>query len=223
MKNKLTFCAALVAALAAGGAHAQTAGTWMLGVGATQISPNVKSGNLTAPSSPGTQIDARSDTEPSAWVTYMVTNNISVEVPIAPAFKHEFTGAGAIAGVGKVGTVRVLPATVFAQYRFMEPNAKWRPYVELGVTYAHFYGARGSATLNAINPLNPAGGTGLSVDSKWGVTPGIGVTFALTDKVFADVQYSHTFIKTTAHLSTGQSISTKLDPDTIKVGVGMKF
>ena len=224
MKNNTIMIAALAAAaLAAGAAHAQSANTWMIGVGATQISPKVSSGTLSAPSTPNTQIDVDSNTQPSVWVTRMLTDHWSVEVPIAAAFKHRISGAGSIAGVGQIGTVKALPVTVFAQYRFLEPNARIRPYVMLGLTYAHFYGARGSAALNALNPINPAGGTGLSVDSKWGVTPGLGASFAITDKWFADAQYARAFLKTTAHLSTGQTISTKLDPNVVRLGVGMRF
>jgi outer membrane protein len=225
MKKKATLAAALVAAaaLAAGTAHAQSAGSWMVGIGATEISPNVSSGDLSPPAAPGTKIGVRSDTQPTAWVTYMVTDHFSVEVPIGAGFKHEITGAGAIGGVGKIGTVKALPITVFAQYRFLEPSAGIRPYVMVGGTYAHFYGARGSAALNAINPANPPSGTQLSVDSKFGVAAGLGVTVAIKDNWFADLQYSRTFLKTTSHLSTGQSISTKLDPDAFKIGVGMRF
>lgn len=225
MKNKTVVIAALAAAaLAAGAAHAQSANTWMAGVGVTQIKPNVSSGALSAPSTPNTMIDVGSDTQPTAWVAYMLTDNWSVEVPIGAGFKHRITGDGSISGVGQIGTVKALPVTVFAQYRFLEPNARFRPYVMLGVTYAHFYGARGSATLNALNPANPPGGTtGLSVDSKWALAPGLGATFAINDKWFADAQYSRAFLKTTSHLSTGQSISTKLDPDVFRLGVGMRF
>lgn len=225
MKNNVIVTAALAAAaLAAGAAHAQSANTWMAGVGATQIKPNVSSGTLSAPATPDTRIDVGSNTQPTAWVAYMLTDHWSVEVPIGAGFKHRITGAGSIAGVGQIGTVKALPITAFAQYRFLEPNARIRPYVMLGLTYAHFYGARGSAALNALNPANPPGGTtGLSVDSKWALTPGLGATVAITDKWFADVQYSRAFLKTTSHLSTGQSISTKLDPDAIRLGVGMRF
>jgi outer membrane protein len=153
----------------------------------------------------------------------MLTDNWSVELPLGAGFKHDITGAGAIAGVGKIGSVKALPITLLAQYRFLEPSARIRPYAEVGVTYAHFYGARGSAALNAINPINPPGGTTLSVDSKWAPTVGVGATFALTGNWFAEAQYSRTFLKTTSHLSTGQSISTKLDPDAIHIGVGMRF
>jgi len=226
MHNKMITIRAAVALAFAGGAlaaHAQSAGSWMVGVGATQIKPHVASGTLAAPSSPNTQVDIDSDTRATLWVTRMVTDHWSVEVPIAPGFRHRITGAGSIAGVGQIGTVKALPVTVFAQYRFLEPSARIRPYAMLGLTYAHFYGARGSATLSALNPLNPAGGTGLSVDSKWALEPGLGVTAMIGDRWFADVQYAHSFLKTTAKLSTGQTISTRLNPDALRIGVGMRF
>lgn len=226
MKTKMTTIRAALALALAGGAlaaHAQSANTWMVGVGATQIKPHVSSGALAAPSSPNTQVDIGSDTQPTLWVARMLTDHWSVGVPIGFGFKHEITGAGSIAGVGRIGTVKALPVTVYAQYRFLEPSARIRPYAMLGVTYAHFYDARGSATLNSLNPLNPAGGTGLSVDSKWGLTPGLGATVLITDRWFADVQYARSFLKTTAKLSTGQTISTKLDPDVLRIGIGMRF
>ena len=48
--------------LVAGTAQAQTAGTWMLRGGVMNITPKVDSGNLTASSLPGTQIDSDGDT-----------------------------------------------------------------------------------------------------------------------------------------------------------------
>ena len=225
--KSIKISAALAAVMVAGAAHAQMGwgdGKWMVGVGAQQISPQVRSGALDAPSAPNTQVDIKSDTQPILWITRMLDDHWSVELPIAPAFKHDIVGDGAIAGVGKIGSVKALPITVFGQYRFMEPNAKFRPYVQLGVTYAKQFGARGSATLDALNPINPIGGhTGLQVESKWALTPGVGITIALTDKYFADIQYTKTFLKTNTRLTTGQNIATKLDPDAIRVGVGMRF
>lgn len=224
MKKNIMLVALAAAAFTAGAAHAQSAGNWMAGVGATWIHPNVSSGDLSAPAQAGTKIGVQSDTQPTGWVSYMLTDHWSVEVPIGAGFKHKIVGAGAVAGVGQIGSVKALPITAFGQYRFLEPSSQFRPYAMLGVTYAHFYGARGSAALNAINPANPTGGgTGLSVDSKWGLSPGLGVTVSLKDRWFLDVQYSRTFLKTTSHLSTGQSISTKLNPDAVRVGVGYRF
>jgi outer membrane protein len=221
-EKKLVAAAAL--ALCAFAAQAQTAGTWFGGIGLTRIAPNTDSGNLTAPSAPGTQIDVGADTKPSVFVGRMITDHISLEFPIAPPFKAEIRGAGAIGGVGTIGTVRSLPITLFAQYRFLEPTARFRPYVMLGLTYAYFYGERGSAALNGVNPANPPGGnTQLDVDSRFGLTPGLGVTALITERWFVDLQYAKSFLKTKATLSTGQTIATKLNPDVYRIAVGMRF
>lgn len=222
-KNMPRILAAAALAGAAVAAHAQTAGTWFGGVGATRIAPNTSSGNLTPPSAPNTQVDVGADTQVTLSIGRMLTDNWSVEVPIGLGYKHSINGAGAIAGVGQIGTVHVLPISVFAQYRFLEPAARFRPYAMLGVTYAHFYDEQGSATLNALNPANPTGGTGLSVDSRFGFAPGLGVTARINDRWYVDLQYARTFLKTTTHLSSGQSIDTKLDPDVYTIRVGMFF
>ena len=226
MKNNMSIIRA-AAAVALGAAaltgQAQVAGTWMFSGAVTRISPNTSSGNLSPPAPAGTQVDIGSDTQPTLAVVRMLTDNWSVEVPIGFGFKHDINGAGAISGVGKIGTVKALPISAFAQYRFLAPSARVRPYLMLGVTYAYFYDEAGSATLNGLNPLNPPGGTGLSVDSKFALTPGLGVTAMLNDKWFVDLQYSRAFLKTTTTLSTGQKIDTKLNPDAFKLGVGMLF
>lgn len=211
-------------ALAAAGAHAQAAGTWFGGIGVTHIAPDVNSGNLSAPSAPGTQIDVSSDTRPTLFVGRMITDHISVEVPIGTGFKQSIRGDGAIAGVGEIATVRTLPITVFAQYRFLEPTSRWRPYVMLGLTYAYSYGERGSAALNGVNPANPPGGnTLLDVDSRFGLTPGLGVTFNINERWFVDAQYAKSFLKTKATLSTGQTIEAKINPNVYRLAVGMRF
>jgi outer membrane protein len=222
-KSIIRAAAGAAMAVAALTGHAQVAGTWMASGGVTRISPNTSSGALTPPSPSGTTVDIGPDTQPTLSVGRMLTDNLAIEVPIGLGFKHSISGTGAIDGVGKIGTVKALPISVFAQYRFLEPNARVRPYVMLGVTYAYFYDEAGSATLNGLNPRNPPGGTGLSVDSRFGFTPGLGVMAKLNDKWFVDLHYARSFIKTTTTLSTGQTIDTKLNPDVFTIGVGMQF
>jgi outer membrane protein len=223
MKN-IQISAALFAAMVAGAAHAQYLPSgWSVGVGATQVSPNTKSGNLSAPSAPNTQIDLGSDTRPTVWVRGMFGDHFAVEVPIGAGFKQNISGAGAISGVGRIGTIKSLPITVLGQYHFLDARSQFRPYLSLGATYAKIRSATGSATLNALNPINPAGGTDLSVASKWAAAAGGGVTVAINDKWYADLSYLRVFLKTTTRLSTGQTIDTKLDPDVIRVGVGYRF
>ncbi|HVL44789.1 MAG TPA: OmpW family outer membrane protein, partial [Acidovorax sp.] len=87
--------AGAVAALAltlSGGAQAQTAGSWLVRAGATQISPQVTSGDLSAPSFTGTKVDVRADTQLAGGITYMLTDQWAVDVPLALPFKHDIMG-----------------------------------------------------------------------------------------------------------------------------------
>lgn len=228
MKHQMKFLAvAALAMMAAGSVCAQTAGSWMVRAGAAKIAPDVTSGCLSAPDfgdGPAgcTKSDVGASTQLAGGVTYMYTDNISVDVPLALPFKHDIIGAGSMAGAGNLGTVQALPMTIFLQYRFLDATSKFRPYIGLGGTYAYFYNAEGSGRLTATtNPGGPP--TQLSVDSKFILTPQIGATLALSDQWFLDVSYSKSKLSTTTHMSTGQSMDVDLDPASYSLSVGYKF
>ena len=216
-------CATLLAAAIAMPAQAQSAGSLMLRAGATRIKPNVESGDLTAPSFPGTQADIKADTAFSGGITYMLTDNVSIDFPIATSFKHEIDGAGAIQGVGKIGEVKSLPVTLLGQYRFLDATSPFRPYVGAGGTYAKFYKGTSTAALNALTGGTTANPTTLKVDSKFAATIEVGATFAFAPHWFLDATVLKTFLKTTTTLSTGQTLDTKLDPTTFQLAVGYTF
>ena len=222
MKHSLSFATAALISVAALPVHAQSAGTWSARVGVTHIAPDVTSGNLSAPSPTGTQTDVGDATQLGGGITYMATDHVALDLPLALPFRHDLIGDGALKGVGKVGDVKSLPLTLIAQYRFREAEAAFRPYVGLGVTYAYFYGERGTTTLTALT--NPGGtATLLSVDSRWGTTAQVGVVARLNSDWYADASLSKTYIKTRNTLSTGQSLDIDLDPLTVMVGVGKRF
>ena len=222
MKKTLKFiCTAIVlgTGLSAG---AQTSGTWLVRMGATNISPQVTSDNMTAPSFANTKTDVGGDTQLSGGLTYMYTDHFSVDVPIALPLKHKLYGDGAIAGAGQIGGVKALPFTVFGQYRFNQATSVFRPYVGLGLTYAYFFDESGSGALTAMT--NPGGAaTTLSVESKFALTPQLGFTYVVTEKWMLDASFSKTYLKTRTSLSTGQTIDTRLNPNVISLGLGMKF
>lgn len=215
--------AAAFAMLACATAQAQPAGAWMVRAGVTRIDPHVTSGNLTAPSLPGTQSDIGASTQPCLGMTWMATNNIAIDVPLCTPFEHDIQGAGAIGGAGKIGETKALPVTVMAQYRFGAPEAKFRPYVGAGPTYAKFFKEQGTGTLTAMTGGTPATPTRLSIDSKWALTIQAGATIAINERWFLDAMVAKTFLKTRTTLSTGQTLDTKLDPVTLSVGVGYRF
>ena len=113
--------------------------------------------------------------------------------------------------------------TVFAQYRFLEANARVRPYVGLGVTYAKFFKERGTAALTGLTGGSPSRHTTLSAESRFGLTPQVGVSIALNDQWSLDVAYYKTFVKTRNTLSTGQTIDVKLNPNVVTLGVVYRF
>lgn len=221
MKQLVAALLAVPVLCAVSGAQAQSAGTWQVKAGVNTITPKVTSGDLSAPSLPGTKIDVKSATSIILTAAYMYTDNISVEGYAGLPYRHDIEGAGAIAGA-KLGTVTQVSPTVFGQYRFGSPSSAFRPYVGLGLTYAYFYGEEGSGALTSLtNPGGPP--TTTSTDAAFGLSGQIGATYDMGDKWFLAGGVIKTYLKTTTSLSTGQSIDVKLDPLSVSFAIGQRF
>ncbi|MCK9685491.1 OmpW/AlkL family protein [Scleromatobacter humisilvae] len=223
--KKQSIASALVAAVAvcgAGAAHAQAAGNVMVQLGWNKIMPKVRSSDLSAPSLPGSQINIKSASAVFATLTYMVTDDISVEALGGLPYKHDIVGAGAVSGVGKIGSIHQISPTVLLQYRFLESLGPFRPYVGAGPTFAKFYGSSGSAALTAFtNPGGPP--TKIGGDTEWGGTLQAGANYKIDKHWFLDAEILKTFISTKAQLSTGQETRARLNPIAINASIGYTF
>lgn len=222
--NSLVKVLGMAAALAcASTASAQSAGQLTAKFGLNQLTPKVESGDISAPALPGTKADVGRDLQPVLSFTYGLTDNISLETCLGTPYKHEISGAGAIAGTGVLGTVEALPPTLFAQYRFFAPTAAFRPFVGIGATYAYFMKERGSAKMTAIT--NPGSGvpTTFSIDNKFTYTLQVGVAMNLSERWFADATINKSRLRTDVNFSTGQTQHMKLDPVAVMLAVGYKF
>ena len=220
---KLLACVIAPALLAmASSAQAQKAGTITSFIGASNISPSVSSGNLTAPSLPGSTATVNDNAQLTGAIQYMATDTIGLYIPLGIGFKHQVIGTGAIAGAGKLADTKALPVSALVQYRFMPADAQWRPYIGGGMTYVKFYDTVGSATLTALtNPGGPA--TAISFKSKLVGTIQLGMAYNIDSKWSLDANVTKTFLKTRATLSTGQTLDMKLDPLGVTLGVGYRF
>ena len=223
--QKQSIASALVATAAlcgAGAAHAQAAGDVMVQLGWNKIMPKVKSSDLSAPSLPGSQINIKSASALFATLTYMVTEDISIEALGGLPYKHDIVGAGAVAGVGKIGSIHQISPTVLLQYRFLSADGPFRPYVGAGPTFAKFYGTKGSAALTAVT--NPGGpGTTIGGDTEWGASLQAGANYKIDKHWFVDASVIKTFISTKATLSTGQETKARLNPIAINASIGYTF
>ncbi|MEO7885688.1 MAG: OmpW family outer membrane protein [Polaromonas sp.] len=222
--QRLLMASALVAFSTPG--LAQQAGTWSVSAGVTRIAPSVDSGSLSAPSGngviPDAKVDVSSSTQLTAALNYMATDHLNLHLPLGTGFRHDVSGAGVLAGVGKVADTRALPITLIAQYRFLNASARFRPYLGAGLSYVRFYGERGSATLTSLtNPGGPP--TGVSFKSKWAPTLQVGGVLNLDAKWFLEASYAKTFLKTRGTLSTNQTIDVGLDPNCFTLQLGYKF
>ncbi|NKF21766.1 OmpW/AlkL family protein [Solimonas marina] len=203
---------------------AQTAGSWLFKAGVMSIIPDVSSSDLSSPSQPGTRVDvSSSSTRPAGGIAYMLTDNWSLEVPLAMPFSFNVKGDGTISGSGKIGDTKVLPMTLFVQYHLFKPDTTLRPFVGVGLTYAYFYSETGNGTLTGLT--NPGGddSTKLDIKSKFAPTPQLGLDWQMHNGWFAEAMLAKTFLKTKTTLSTGQTLDIRLDPWTAGVFVGYRF
>jgi outer membrane protein len=223
MKLLHTLAAATLLVSAAGGAWAQSAGTFQVRLGAINITPSVSSGDLSPPSPAGSKVDVNDNTQLGGGITYMATDHLALDLPLATPFTHDISGAGAVAGVGKLGETKSLPLTLLLEYRFGDAAAKFRPYVGGGLTYAKFYKERSTNVLNGLTGGTPGNPTTLRIGSKFAPTLAIGAVYAFNEHWFIEGMVTKTFVKTTTTLSTGQTIQTRLDPTMVQLSVGYRF
>jgi outer membrane protein len=153
----------------------------------------------------------------------MLSNSVAIDLPIALPFKHNLYGAGSIAGVGKIGDTKAMPATVMVQYRFGESSGIFRPYLGLGVTYAKFDGEHTTAALSGLTGGTPLTPTTLSIQSKLAATMQMGASYKIDERWFVDGAITKTPLKTRNTLSTGQTLDITLNPIGISLGVGMRY
>jgi outer membrane protein len=197
-----------------------------ISAGVTRIAPSVDSGSLSSPTGVGViqdaKVDVASDTRLTAAVSYMVTDHVSLHLPLGLGFKHDVFGAGILAGVGKVADTRALPITLIAQYRFMEARRPVSPLSGRGPDLrAVLQGARQRHADRAHQSRRAAHRR--VFQSKLAPTVQVGGVLNLNAKWFVEGSYAKTFLKTRGTLSTGQTIDVGLDPDCFTLHLGYRF
>ncbi|CAB3795896.1 OmpW/AlkL family protein [Pararobbsia alpina] len=240
---KLKFIATGAMAIAcASAAHAQSAGSFILGTGWLHFSPQDSSSEITVVSRGGSPINRSipntgasiGDSDTIGFTAlYFVTDNIAVEgvMGVPPSF--DIGGEGILAPYGKLGSAKQWSPTLLLKYYFMQAQSRLRPYLGIGVSRVWFSDAAITNQQFLANPLL-GGPTSVDVESKWVPVFNGGFSFQVTDHWYAGLSISYLPLKTTATLTSTSATSVgnltsvskadiKLNPIVTYINVGYRF
>ncbi|MBV8634828.1 MAG: OmpW family protein [Burkholderiaceae bacterium] len=187
------------------------AGSVMLRARAIDVDPQVSS----AVSVINGSVHAGNNLVPEVDGSYFFTPNVAAEL-IAAVTYHTVKDVNSAAGTLPLGSVRLLPPTLTAQWHFL-PEAKFNPYVGAGINYTFFYGVKGS-TVPIIYSTHYSDNVGGALQA--------GFDYRLSGNWFLNVDAKKLFLHTDVTLGTkvGQvKASVDLDPWIVGAGVGYKF
>ncbi|MDG2953306.1 OmpW family outer membrane protein [Bisgaard Taxon 10/6] len=200
----------IAATLMSSAASAHEAGSWIVRAGAAHVMPtHVENTSNTA--APALGLDVNANTQLGLTGTYMITDNIGVELLAASPFSHEITLGGQL-----VGKTKHLPPSLYAQYYFLNKEAKARPYLGAGINYTNFFNETEKMT----------GVTDLKLHDSWGLVLNGGLDINLTDNLLFNTAVYYAKIKTKADFKvagTQLSQDVRLDPLVFFMGIGYRF
>ncbi|KAE9539175.1 outer membrane beta-barrel protein [Ursidibacter maritimus] len=209
-------------ALLASSAMAHEAGSAIFRIGGVFVDAN-SSSKTTTPVD--ITLDVRNNAQLGLTATYMLTDNIGIELLGATPFSHKIDASvQPVAGVlpnglpiPNVVKVKHLPPSLYAQYYFLDKDAGARPYIGAGLNYTRFFSAKS---------LNPAV-TNLQVKKhSFGPVVNAGIDIKLADKLYLNTALWYTRIKTKANFSAlglNHEVKIKLDPIVYFAGLSYRF
>ncbi len=209
VSRKRHILGALIAlGLAAGAApaHAVQKGDWLIRGGLGHVAPTGESGTVPVV---GGKVEADSSTNLAVNFTYMLGDNMGVELLGALPFRHDITHNT----LGKVAETKELPPTLILLYNF-SPKSGVRPYAGVGVNYTAFFSEKTTGAL---------AGTSIKLDDSFGLAAEAGVDVDLDKDWFFNVSVWRMDIDTKADSSLLGKFDVAIDPWAFFVGVGRRF
>ncbi|AIA71113.1 outer membrane protein W [Pectobacterium atrosepticum SCRI1043] len=205
----LLLAAALMPALA----QAHQEGDFIVRAGSATVRPSESSDNVLG--SLGS-FQVNNNTQLGLTFSYMVTDNIGVELLAATPFNHNV----GLRSTGTIAEVKHLPPSLVAQYYFGDKEDTLRPYLGVGVNYTLFFDEKFNDT--GTN----AGLSDLSLKNSWGIAAQAGLDYNLDKNWLLNMSVWWMDIDTDVKFKAGndqQSVHTRLDPWAFMFGVGYRF
>lgn len=225
-------------------AYALEAGDFYVQFGYSKISPHVDSGELKLSNVPGLRddpivggsllltsirngnlkgsgINVNSTDFMGAIVGYMITDKLSIEVPIAPPPTLEIDSAGTLASQslakiinypvlsGKIGQTDVAPIVVTAVYHPL-PKSWVRPYIGVGAAYTLTYHERITNRYLMADPVNESGRPDFEISNALSPVGQVGVNIDLWRNLYFNIDIKY----------IDQTVDAKVKNITVDPGAG---
>ena len=205
-------------------ATSATAGDWTIRLRAISVDPNSSSSTVTAEGAAiaGSGVFVEYDIVPELDFTYMFSKHWGLELILGTS-QHDVLAEGSLAGLGKIVDARVLPPVVTLQWHPV-PDAKFSPYVGLGVNFTLFYDEEATEGFE----LAAGGPSSVDLDESIGIAPNFGIDIGSKDGWFFNIDFKYVFIDTTATIETPGALGTvevdvDIDPWVWGIGIGRRF
>jgi outer membrane protein len=216
-------CVALLAVGLISNASAYEAGDFIVRAGAAMVDPQESSGTISpATISPAGEVGIDNDVQLGLTGTYMVTDNIGIELLAATPFTHTITLEGDLAGLGSLATAKHLPPTVSLQY-FFNNDSSFTPYIGAGVNYTMMLEteitSNGEAVLGSLGITD----TSVEADDSVGLSLQAGLDMALTDNIILGAAVWYMDIETEIEVANAVTVDLDIDPWVYMLSVGYKF
>ena len=121
-----------------------------------------------------------------------------------------------------IGTVRQIAPTLFANYKFGESSAKFRPFVGIGINYTMFDQANSTALFNQLS----GGTTNNKLSDSWGLAAQLGAVYKLDGPWSVSGTWSTADVKSTLTNNTygvERKTDIKFNPSVFILAVGYSF
>lgn len=196
-----TFATLIVLACTTAPVFAYQAGDWVLRAGSITIAPTNSYSSIAGGAF---ELRAGTDTQIGLGITYMVMQQIGIEIQAATPFDHDVSARGA----GKVASVKHLPPTLTANYYpFGGTSRSLQPFVGAGVNHTIFW----SEDLTTLGET-ATGASRLSAASSWGLAAQAGLDYRLNDRLGLGLSVYYVDIDSKLKLDGNRIGTIKIDP-----------
>lgn len=204
------------------------AGDFIVRGGIATVAPNDSSSDLKfdGVKASGTKATVDSDTQLGLTFSYLITDQIGVELVAATPFKHQIDVKGLGGGLdGKLADVKQLPPTVLLQYYPLGgTSSAFQPYGGLGVNYTTFFEE------DLASNRKDQGFSNLNLQDSWGLAAELGMDYMLNEHAFVNAAVWYMDINTKASVDGPTAlgyqetkVKVDVDPWVYMVGFGYRF